>query len=229
MTSVRLRVLMAALVGAALTFGSASAAVAFTAQPGFSATTYASGYPTGGPAGVAFVGTTLYTADPADSGLYATAVGGTLVRVATVAGTPTALAAFGPSLYALQSATNAVVQLDPAAGSVLATLGTDADFGGHPVSGIATDPRNGDLYVSTAPGWIYRIPAPFPRTPALAFIVNGYPGITAYGIAVASDGSVYVAVEGVGANGVRQITTSLAQSPIGPNHTGPRGLGVIPG
>ncbi len=229
MIPVRPRVLAAGLLGVALTLGSASAAVAFTAQLGFSATTYASGYPTGAPAGVAFVGTTLYTADPVDGGLYATVVSGTLVRIGTVPGAPTALAAFGSSLYAVQSASNSVVQIDPATGSVLVTLGTDADFGGHAVSGIATDPRNGDLYVSTTPGWTYRIPALAPRTPALAFIVNGYPGVTAYGIALASDGSIYIAVEGVGANGVRQITTSLAQSPIGPDYLGARGLGVIPG
>ena len=225
--TVRLRVPLVLILVLLLTAISATAAFAFTARSGFSATTYASGYPSGGPAGVAFIGTTMYTADPADGGLYATAASGTLVRLGTTPGTPTALAAFGGSLYAIQGATNSVVQLNPANGAVLATLGTGSNFDGFQINGLAADPVNGDLYVSAAQGFLYVIRAPLLAAPSFLLVLNGQPAT--FGITVASDHSLYVAVEGLGASGVRQITPSLAQSPIGPDYAGARGLGIVPG
>ena len=227
MTSVRLRMLSALFFGIALTVGTATAAFAFSPQLGFSATTYASGYPAGGPAGVAFIGTTMYAADPADDGFYSTISSGALLRLGTIPGAPTGLAAFGSTLYAIQSATNSVVQVDPASGAVLGTLGTALDFEGRRINGIAADPVSGDLYVSAAAGFIYKIPAAAPRTPAFWVVLNGQPAT--FGIAVAPDRQVYVAVEGLGSDGIRQITTSVAQSPIGPAYVGARGVGVIPG
>ena len=225
--SVRRRALWAASIGLALALGTSTVAAAFSAQAGFSATTYASGYPVGAPSGVAFVTGTMYTADPTDSGLYRNATSGTPVRVGTIPGAPTGLAASGTLLYAIDTASNRVVQLDPATGAVLATLATSTNLEGHTASGIAADPGTGDLWVSTTQAFIYKIPALAPRTPAFVLTLTGFP--TTFGIAVGSDHSIYVAVEGPGANGVRQITPSLAQSPIGPDYLGARGIGVIPG
>ena len=217
-----------ALLTLLMILSTTNVAFAFTPQVGFSATTYASGYASGGPAGVAFIGTTMYSADPTDGGLYVTTASGTLVRRGTIGDTPTGLAAFGLSLYAIQSATNSVVQLNPATGAVTATLGVAAEFGGLKINGLAADPTNGDLYVSAAQGFIYVIrTAPLAR-PAFLLFLTGQPAT--FGLTVASDRSIYVAVEGGGVSGIRQITTpSLAQNPIGPVYDGARGVGLVPG
>ena len=216
------------ILGVVLMLATATAAFAFTAQSGFSATTYATGYPTGGPAGVAFISGAMYTVDPADNGLYTNALSGAPTRVGTVPGAPTGLASFGPSLYAIDSASRSVVQLDPATGGVLATLGGPANFGGAQLNGIATDPVTGDLYVVTSTAFLYEIPAVAPRTPAFALVLTAQP--STFALAVAPDHSIYVAVEGA-VHGIWQITPAPAhaQSLIGPDFIGARGVGVIPG
>lgn len=221
------RVLGIALLAFALLISTAGAAIAFTAQSGFSATTYASGYAAGGPAGVAFIGTTMYTADPADGGLYANAAAGTPLRVGTIGGAPTGLAAFGPSLFAIQSATNSVVRVDPATGLAGPTLAASADVAGLRLNGIAADPLNGDLYLAAEQGYLWVIRAPY-AAPAFLLQLTGAPAT--FGLAVATDHSLYVATERPGStSGIRQITPSLAQGPVGPDYLGARGVGVIPG
>lgn len=221
------RVFSIAMLAFALLISTAGAAFAFTAQSGFSATSYASGYVTGGPAGVAFIGSTMYTADPADGGLYANTAAGTPVRVGTIGGTPTGLAAFGPSLFVIQSATNSVGRVDPATGLAGATLAVSADVAGLRLNGIAADPVNGDLYLTAEQGYLWVIRAPY-RAPAFLLQLTGAPAT--FGLAVATDHSLYVATERPGStSGIRQITPSLAQGPVGPDYLGARGVGVIPG
>ena len=223
-----LRASASAVVAAAfLLLLTSSVAFAFTVQPGFSATTYASGYVSGAPAGVAFIGTTMYTADPGDGFLYANPAAGTAARVGSMGGAPTGLAAFGGSLFAIRSTPNDVARVDPATGAVGPILATSASVGGLRLNGIAADPVNGDLYLAADQGYLWVIRAPYSAPPAFLLQLTGAPAT--FGIAVAADHSLYVATEGLGSSGIRQITPSLAQGPVGPDYVGARGVGVIPG
>lgn len=226
----RLRVLLGALLGAAITFAGATAAVAFSAQPGFSATTYAT-LPSGTSAGIAFIGSVMYSLDSAGGALYATTAAGTSTLVHAISGAPTGLAASGGYLYMTRGGPNDIVKVDPASGSILATVADSEAVAGTALTGIAADAL-GNLFVATTAGYIWAIPTvPAVGPPTLDTQLTGHPAL--YGIAVASDGSLYVAVTTGAANGIWQIKGPIgnrtAVGSIGPAFSGARGVGIIPG
>jgi len=179
-----------------------SVAAAFTAAPGFSATTYATGFVSGSPAGTAFVGASIYAVDPTDGWLYrGTGTAPiTVQRVAQLGSSPMGLTTFGGSLYVTRQ--NDVVKVDPATGIILATVATSNDIPCPRAiaAGPVADPA---LYVSSCGA---QRPGGFPGatvwridTPAVAPVITPYATnvpqpSTAYGIAVSSDDTIYVAL-----------------------------------
>ena len=221
-----LRALIAVIVAATLTLGAAGEAIAYTAGPGFSATTYAT-LPSGTAAGVAFIGSVMYVVDPVGGGLYAVPAAGTITQVVTIDGGPTGLAASGGFLYATRRVANDVVRIDPALGT-FTTIATGADTAGLQLNALAADPVSGDLYVTSDQGYIWRIAAPGTPTPTTSPFYHLTGGPSPYGIAVAPDHSLYVAVSSGPYDGVWQIAGG-AQGIIGLPFAGARGVGVIPG
>ena len=220
----RLRVLLVAGVAILITLGGTLSAFAFTAQTGFSATTYAT-LPSGSAAGVTFIGTTLYVVDPIGGGLYAVPAAGSATLVNTISGAPTGLAAYGGSLYATRATANDVVRIDPLAGT-FTTIATSDLFSGLQVKAIAADAVTGDLYVTSALGYIWVIHTPLtPTDPAPFFHLLA--DAPAYGITIAADHSLFVAVPTNSTNGVWHITGATAG--LIATLAGGRGLGVIPG
>jgi hypothetical protein len=211
-------------------FGS-SVAAAFTAAPGFSATTYASGFVSGTPAGIVFFGGSLYAVDPSDGWLYrGTGVAPlTMARLGTapLGNAPTGIAELGGLLYVTRS--NSVVRVDPATGAITGTVATATDIPCPRAiaAGPVTDPA---LYVSSCQG-IWRI-----ASPAVAPVITKYaePPLSggAYGITVVtSDDMIYVAVPDrdqvwsiqgpIPAGGGLPAKTVVATTPM------PRGIAVI--
>ena len=223
--TLRLRVLLAAVIALLITVGVSINAFAFTAQSGFSATTYAT-LPAGAAAGVACIGPVMYVIDRDSGNLYRVPAPGSIALVANIAGGPTALAVSGTLLYATRQAANDVVRIDPAAGAVT-TIATSAQFADQPVNALAADPVTGDLYVTTASGYLFRIATPGSPAAAASLFFT-FSGAPTYGIAVDNAHSLYVAVPGGPWNGVWQIAggnKGLIDVPF----AGGRGLGVVPG
>lgn len=220
--TLRLRLLLSAALAVLITFGTAVAASAFTAQPGFGATTYAT-LPSGTAAGVTFIGTTMYVVDPSGGNLYAVPVAGAVSLVGTIPGAPTGLAAFGGSLYATRAAANDVVRIDPLTGAI-APIAVATDFSGLQVKAIAADAITGDLYVTSASGFIWVIHMPLtPTAPAPFFhLLADAPG---YGITVALDHSLFVAVPTAATNGIWHVAGGTAA--LIATFAGGRGLGVV--
>src|SRR5438132_3300085 len=162
-----LRVALAAGVAVLVTLGGTIATLAFTAQTGFSATTYAS-LPSGTAAGVTFIGTTMYVVDPTGGGLYVVPAAGSISLVATIPGGPTGLAAFGGYLYATRRATNDVVRIDPLTGAAT-PIAASASFFSLQVNAIAADALSGELYVTTALEYIWVIHTPLTPTAPVPF------------------------------------------------------------
>ena len=222
--TLRLRVPVAAGVAILITLGGTLSAFAFSAQTGFSATTYAT-LPSGTAAGVTFIGTTLYIVDPSGGNLYAVPLAGPMALVGTIAGSPTGLAAYGGSLYATRATTNDVVRIDPLTGT-FTPIAVSSDFSDLQVKAIAADAVTGDLYVTTAFGYVWVIHTPVTPTAPTPFF-HLLADAPAYGITVAADHSLFVAVPTNSTNGVWHIAGGTAG--LIATFAGGRGIGVIPG
>lgn len=173
-----------------LTLVAGSAASAFSATTGFSATIYASA-PTA-LAGVAFSGTTLYAAEPSTGTIYR----GTgsaplaLAPIAAVGGSPTGLASAAGQLYVARAAANDVVRVDPLSGAwtTIAAIPCPA--------GVAVDPIDGALFVTSCDA-LYRVSDPGGAA-SLATYPTPLAGLSLYGVTVGADDSVYVAAPSLG-------------------------------
>jgi hypothetical protein len=214
-----------------VTFIGTSAATAFTTTSGFGASVYASGVtPTTAPAGLAFIGTTLYAVDPADGGLYRVPAGAsplTFTRVATIGTSPTGIAALGGALY-VTLASGDLVRVDPASGAVLATVATASDI--PCMNAVAADPVTGDLFVTSC-DWLWRVASPA-AAPAITRYTQLFPGGAAtYGITIAADGTIFVAAPSFGQIWRVQGPTQAAGSPplrgVVAYAASPRGLALV--
>jgi sugar lactone lactonase YvrE len=215
--SIRMAGIAVALVGALLL---ATAASAQTAISGYAVSDFGTGFAntapmTGaGPVGLAFDKTgSLYVMDYATGFLYkfgptgGVASSSTQVNAQAIPGAPAGIAfTKDGSLYAARQANGDVVQLDPSSGAVMRVV---ASVPG--ATGIAVDPLSGDLFVtypfSTA-NTIYRI----------SNFAGGVGTATVYasvsqpdGIVFGPDGTIYVALLGVG--GIATITGTNSSAP----------------
>jgi hypothetical protein len=224
--TLRLRVLVAAAIAMLITLGGTISSFAFTPQTGFGATTYAT-LPSGSAAGVAFIGTTLYVVDPVGDGLYATPLAGSASLVATIPGGPTGLTTVGSSLYATRATSNDVVRIDPLTG-VPTVIAVSSDFSDLAVKAIAADASTGDLYVTTSFGYIWVIHPPYLPASAMTFF-HLLASASAYGLAVAADHSLFVAVPNAPSNGVWHVASDGSTAGLIATFSGGRGIGVIPG
>jgi hypothetical protein len=202
------RLAAAALAAGAVAVGMGWPAIALgagRAAPGFAATDFATGFPTRpaccgapgavGPTGIAADrGGSLFAID--NGGLYrftpsgGAAASARLNLVTAIAGDPAGLALSRDlsHLYAARQSAGDVVELDRATGAVTRTLATDIAG----VTGLATDPVSGDLFVS----------APFfgPDVLRISRFASGLGKVSAYaspgptdGLAFGSDGTLYAA------------------------------------
>jgi sugar lactone lactonase YvrE len=148
-------VLVVGVMFAVLTL--AGSASAYSTASGFSATDYATGFPSAsccgwGPIGVAFDSSdNLYVADVADGHIYRFQPGGGASGAATrltadpLSGGIKGLA-FGRDgrLYLARGKAGDVVEINPATGAIKRTVASDVPC----ATGLAVDPKSGDLFVS---------------------------------------------------------------------------------
>ena len=86
------------------------------------------------------------------------------------------------------------VSVDPATGKATWT-NRSYDLGDQPITGLARDPRNGDLYAATDFG-VLRLPA---GAAAWTEAAKGLPFVAVYGLTLAGDGTaLYAATHGRG-------------------------------
>lgn len=203
--------IFAAAVATALLSGTA---FAFTLQnSGFSATPYASPYPTDaagiGPRATAWDATgTLWTVDAADGGLYH---GTTRVNAVALTGGPSGLAFSGGHLYATLTSTQTVVELSTTNGAIARTLTTPTP--GGPTSlpcpaDLATDPLSNDLIVTGCTG-VWRVSSPG-GAPAVSLYATITPSaIASTAISIAADGTIFV----VTPFGLYTVTSTASSTP----------------
>jgi len=214
-----------------VTFIGTSAATAFTTTSGFGASVYANGVaPATAPAGLAFIGTTMYAVDPADGGLYRAPAGAaplTFTRVATIGASPTGIAALGGALY-VTLASGDLVRIDPTTGAVLATVATASDI--PCMNALAADPATGDLFITSC-DWLWRVASPA-AAPAITRYTQLFPGgASTYGITISADDTIFVAAPSFGQIWRIQGPTQAAGSPplrgVVAYAVSPRGLALI--
>jgi hypothetical protein len=210
------------------------------AAPGFSATDFATGFPTRpaccGASGI--VGPTGIVADRGDNlfvidngGLYrftpsgGAAASARLNLVTAISGDPAGLA-FSKDfshLYVARQTTGDVVELDRATGAVTRTLATNIAG----VTGLATDPISGDLFVS----------APFfgPDVLRISGFASGLGTVSVYaapgptdGLAFGADGALYAAtrdrvvrIAGTASPTPGAMTVLASEVPGGPDGVAP--------
>lgn len=164
-------------------------AAAFSAAAGFAATTYANGFAGAtAPAGVAFIGGTLYAVDPTDDGLYVASAGAQPIaatRAATVSGGPTGITVLGGQLYVTRNTAGDVVRVNPSTYEITSVVTVACP------NGIAADPVTGDLFVGTCDDlWRIQTPTTTPLASKYQKFLSG--GKTAYGVAITGDDVIYV-------------------------------------
>ena len=185
------------------TVAGGNVAFAFNAGAGFAASTFATGYGSSGPAGVAFIGSTMYTVDPGDGYLYST-ISGVTTPLALIGDRPTGIAATGGFLYITRSGPSSdIVRVDPTTGTILATVASSTDLSGLTVHAIAADPSSGDLfvtsdYIPSDTGLVWRITGPASATPSASTFLSVSGSGNLYGIAVAQNHWIFVADAGTG-------------------------------
>jgi sugar lactone lactonase YvrE len=191
--------LIAATAGLALAAASAPAATAATAAPGVAVHDVATGFAHDrgiGPVGVALdargriyvtAGDAVYRFGPEGG-----AAGAQTRLAGPLEGRLTGLAFDGAGrLYLARrtgSRSGGVLELDPETGAVLRTVANDLPC----PTGLASDPRSGDLFVSTVdcgPG-VLRLAHPSPGRATASVFTSG---IAADGLTFDRDGTLYVA------------------------------------
>jgi hypothetical protein len=193
----------AALAAAVIATAMPAAAGAYSTAPGYSASDYATGFPSSaandwGPIGIAFdTSDNLYVADNVDGNIYRFQPGGGTVSAATrltpspIPGGLTGLA-IGPSgaLYAASYGANAIVQVNPMTGEV---TGVVADV--PCPTGVAIDPVSGDMFVSEnqCGSTIYRV-SNYASGQGTVAPYATLPGVD--GLAFAPDGTLYAESNG---------------------------------
>jgi hypothetical protein len=222
------------VAAAALAVAGALPAVAqaYTTAPGVVASDVATGFPNQG--GIGPVGITLDAAGRlyvADGGtVYRFGPGGGTAGSATrlnarpIAGRLTGLA-FGRDgrLYAARrtgARSGSVLELDQDSGAVLRTVAADLPC----PTGLAADPRSGDLFVSTvdcAPG-VLRLAGPARGAADVSAYVTG---IAADGLTFDRDGTLYVAH----APDAEGATVSAVAPTVAPHPGARRPLAAVPG
>jgi streptogramin lyase len=213
-----------------------SAAMGYTTGSGYTASDYATGFPSlscchWGPIGLAFdQSDNLYVADNADGNIYRFAPGGgaasdaTRVTQSGLPGGPAGLAvARDGRLYLARGQSADVVEIDPASGRILRSVAN----GIRCATALAVDPMSGDLFVSQnqCGDTIWRISG-FANGPGTAsHYVSNLQGVD--GISFGNDGTLWAESNGE----VERIggTTSSAPGAVTPVTYVPAGDGVAAG
>ena len=204
------------LVTVALVFlASASAAQGYTTSSDFSASDYATGFPTSpatawGPIGISFdQSDNLYVGDPNDGYIYRFQPGGggadstTRLNSTPIPGTLSGLAfARDGALYLARYSPGDVVQIDPQTGALLRVVASVPC-----ATGLAVDPASGDLFVSQnqCGSTLYRISGLSGTATASPYAYS--PGID--GLAFDQDGTLYAESDG----GVLAIDGTASPTP----------------
>jgi sugar lactone lactonase YvrE len=204
------------LVAAVLCAALPGVAHAYSTAPGYTASDYATGFPSSsaddwGPIGIAFdTSDNLYVADNVDGNIYrfepggGTASGATRLTQSPISGGITGLAvAPSGALYLARYHTGDVVQVDPLTGAVLRVV---ADV--PCATGLAIDPVSGDLFVSEnqCGSTIYRASgfASGQGTVTPYATVRGVDGLT-----FAPDGTLYAESDGT----IAAISATTSSTP----------------
>jgi sugar lactone lactonase YvrE len=195
-------------------------AFAYSTDPAFTATDFATGFATNGtdigPTGLAFDSSdNLFVMDSETGFLYKFGPAGGVASTATQVNT-TRIDGFPAGitftrdgrLYLARQSAGDVVELNPADGTIIRPVAT----GICSATGIATDPLSGDLFVSEGCGPIVRI-SNFASGPGTKSVYAS-PG-AADGLTFGPDGTLYAALPATsgGSNSVIQIAGTNTSSP----------------
>jgi hypothetical protein len=170
-----------------------------------------------GPIGLAFGGDgELFVADRTDQNIYAFGRAGgvagasTRINATPIAGSPHGLA-FGKDgrLYLALTSSSAIVEIDPADGSVLRTVTKSVPC---PV-GIAIDPLSGDLFASSVDCTrnLFRISNPGSASPHISTYASGFGDLD--GITFSEDGTLWAGDKSVDGNNIFRIHGTADATP----------------